>query len=87
MVSLWGVLQCSICHHNWDRDHNASTNILNLGLLECADIDHPEVFSRSMPFEPPSLPTNDDGNDQMEVDTDAVTPWQEMNLGFLKLNL
>jgi hypothetical protein len=97
MVSLWGVLQCSICHYNWDRDHNASTNILNLGLLECAGIDRPDVFSRSMPYEPPPSPTNDHGdenmlgddddNHQMEVDTDAVTPSQEMNLGFLNLNL
>jgi hypothetical protein len=97
MVSLWGVLQCSIFHHNWDRDHNASTNILNLGLLECAGIDRLEMFSRSMPYEPPPSPTNDHGdenmsvddddNDQMEVDTDAVTPLQEMNLGFLNLNL
>jgi hypothetical protein len=87
MVSLWGVLQCSICHHNWDRDYNASTNILNLGLHECAGIYCPELFSRSMPYEPPSSPTNDGDNDQMEVDTDAVTPSQEMNLGFLNLNL
>jgi hypothetical protein len=97
MISLWGVLQCSICHHNWDRDYNASTNILNLSLLECAGIDRPEVFSRYMPYEPPPSPTNDNSNenmlgddndnDQMKVDTDAVIPSQEMNLDFLNLNL
>jgi hypothetical protein len=50
-----------------------------------------------MPYEPPPSPTNDhsdenmlgddDDNHQMEVDTDAVTPSQEMNLDFLNSNL
>ncbi|KAI8889424.1 hypothetical protein K501DRAFT_266966 [Backusella circina FSU 941] len=32
-VSLWGVLQCKICHHNWDRDKSACYNFPMLLIL------------------------------------------------------
>jgi hypothetical protein len=44
-MSLWGVLKCAICGHNWDRDVNAANNIRYLGLLEYDGLDRPEVFT------------------------------------------
>jgi hypothetical protein len=44
-MSLWGVLECTICGHNWDRDVNAANNIRYLGLLEYDGLDRPDVFT------------------------------------------
>jgi hypothetical protein len=44
-MSLWGVLECAICSHNWDRDVNAANNIRYLGLLEYGGLDWPKVFT------------------------------------------
>jgi hypothetical protein len=44
-MSLWGVLECAICGHNWDRDMNAANNVKYLGLLEYDGLDRPEVFT------------------------------------------
>ncbi|KAI8890055.1 hypothetical protein K501DRAFT_266427 [Backusella circina FSU 941] len=33
-VSLWGVLQCKICHYNWDIDKDTCHNIAYLADLE-----------------------------------------------------
>jgi hypothetical protein len=42
-MSLWGVLECTICGHNWDRDVNAANSIR---YLEYDGLDRPEVFRR-----------------------------------------
>jgi hypothetical protein len=54
-MSLWGVLECAICGHNWDRDVNAANNIRYLELLEYDGADRPDVFSRRMEDETSDL--------------------------------
>jgi hypothetical protein len=54
-MSLWGVLECAICVHNWDRDVNAANNTRYLGLIEYDGVNRPEVFSRRAEDETSSL--------------------------------
>jgi hypothetical protein len=74
-ISLWGVLQCQLCQHNWDRDINACRNISYLGNLERTGQPRPEVSSRSMPYTPPSSASSDDS---MNIEPD-VTPDQQLS--------
>jgi hypothetical protein len=51
-MSLWGVLECTSCKHNWDRDINAAKNIKYLGLREYDGSYRPQVFSQRMDDSP-----------------------------------
>jgi hypothetical protein len=90
VMSLWSVLQCNVCNHNWDRDYNAAINILNLGMREQLGLDRPQVFTRPVPAPPPPSEDEDESDDNasnddpMDID---ITPSQELNADFLGLNL
>jgi hypothetical protein len=74
-ISLWGVLQCQLCQHNWDIDINAHRNISYLGNLGRTGKPRPEVFSRSMPYTPLSSASSDYS---IDIDT-GVTPDQQLS--------
>jgi hypothetical protein len=89
-ISLWSVLQCTICSHNWDRDFNATNNILNLVMREQLGLDQPQVLIHPVPTSPPPSEDEDDSDDDasnddpMDID---IMPFQELNHGLLGLNL
>lgn len=44
------VLHCSQCHTTWNRDANASRNILFLAQMELGGLVRPDPFVRGRPF-------------------------------------
>jgi transposase len=70
-ISLWGVLQCKLCLHIWDRDINACRNISYLWNLKHTGQPGPEVFSCSMLYTPP--PSSGSSDDFMDIEPDVTT--------------